>query len=135
MALPNIFQGYQVLAPREGQNKSGLWLCGGHTRFWWLAQATELSAQDSTRATHAIAIATALATFDEGNDSCLYGEDAEDTERWMEALEDIDNCDKPLRAWDQRFVENVLGNPPHTFSEAQKKVIRRMADWYIGLKL
>lgn len=135
MALPNIFQGYQVLAPGDGQNKSGLWLCGGHTRFWWLAHATELSAQNSQAMTHALAIATALATFDEGDDACLYGEDEDGTERWMEALEEIAHCDRPLSAWDQRFVESVLTYPPRTFSEPQKKVIRRMADWYIGLKL
>ena len=135
-ALPNPLHGHQVLRPGEASNKNTLWLCDGRSALAWLRQAQAYDDVDDTpRALQATAIATALQLLDSGDTSSLHSDDAEDTERWMDALKTIDRMASNLNRWEIDFIEGLLANPPAAFSDGRKATITKIAQQRIGLML
>ena len=133
--LPNPLHSHQILRPGAASNKNTHWLCDGRTALAWLRHAEAYSqAGDTSRALQATAIVTALQLLDSGDTTSLHGEDAEDTERWMEALKTIDRLATTLTRWEIDFIEGLLTQPPAVFSDGRKAIIQRMATT-IGLTL
>ena len=132
MALPNIFHGHTMTPPGQGSNKNATWLCDGRTAFHWLRYAHSLHVDGSGRAQHALAIATALSDLDTSPPGSIHGGDEEDTERWMDAVETLDQMTQGVSSWDANFLASILENPPRVFSEPRKAQIRRMMEQYRG---
>lgn len=134
--LPNPLHGHQILRPGEASNKNTHWLCDGRTALAWLRHAEAYSqAGDTSRALQATAIVTALQLLDSGDTTSLHGDDAEDTERWMEALKTIDRLASNLNREEINFIEGLLANPPAIFSEKRKAWITKIAHQRIGLTI
>ena len=135
-ALPNPLHGHQILRAGEASNKNTHWLCDGRSALAWLRLAQAYDETDDTpRALQATAIATALQLLDSGDTSSLHSEDAEDTERWMEAIKTIDRMASNLNRAEIDFIEGLMAKPPAVFSDKRKAWITKIAQKHIGLML